>query len=439
MKIDPAGAKSVAKDLRVLCKDIGLRLAGTPGERKGLEYVRRRFEEMGLDDPRLEPFEFDSCDFADFGGEAKVDGRRMKLMARPVEYATSTPRGGAEGEVVFMDAAARANYGGPELKGKIGLFLGAPLPEPAYLDAMQNSGLAAAIIVDHRQISRWPVALGFPEMWAGRIKMPLFSIPFEQAWALAGRRKSVTARLWVKSRRVRARSANALAELPGADKRLARELMYVSGHVDAVRDTVGANDNASGTVFAMEVARLLRETPLRRTVRFAAYGVEERLSVGSYRHYQNRAKNGMGAAVFGYNADSCGSKLGVNQLLLVGPGALERLVRKLCLETGYVTSVEPRVTPYSDQFALNMLGVPTVWVHRVTNTSGDWSFHSTHDNLDAVDAGKIAEQAAFAAAMLRAIDGAEKLPFEVKLPPAQWNEVATHAKQLIGIELKRRG
>ncbi|HRU07534.1 MAG TPA: M28 family peptidase, partial [Candidatus Brocadiia bacterium] len=228
-------------------------------------------------------------------------------------------------------------------------------------------------------------------------------------------------------------------ELPGTDKRLAKELMYVSGHVDAVRDTVGANDDASGTVFMMEVARLLRETPLRRTVRFVGYGVEERLSVGAYRHYQNRARNGMAAAVFGYNADSCGAKLGVNRLTVTGPAALERLTRKLIQQTGYVSNVESCVTPYSDQFALNMLGVPTLWVHRVTNTSGDWCFHSTHDNLNAVDAGKIAEQAAFAAEMLRAIDGAKTLPFEVKLPPAQWKEVAALARQLIGIDLKPRG
>ena len=435
LKGDPG---SVRTDLGVLCRDIGERVGGTEGERRGLEYMRSRLGAMGLRRPRIESFEFDDCEFGDYRGEAHVGRRKRKLSVRPCEYATSTPRGGVEGELVFMDSAGRAGYGGPELEGKVGLFMGAPMPDPEYLACMCDSGLAAAILVDNRYFSRWPVSLGFPEMWAKQVRAPLFSLPYDQAWRLARSRGPVRVRLWLKAKRKRSRSGNAIADLPGADPRLRSELIYVSGHMDSVRGSVGASDNASGIVFALEVARALRERPLRRSVRFIGYGVEEKLSVGSFRHFQRRARNGMNRAVFGYNGDACGSSLGVTGLLVTGPPGLTRLTRRMGAKLGYTAQVSEGVCPFSDQFALNMMKRPTVWVMRRTHTSGIWFFHSAHDNLAAVDERLIARDAAFAAEFLRRIDSGERLPFPVSVPAAQWREVKENAGQLYGVELKGR-
>ena len=435
-KADPA---AILDDLQYLVNECGERVAGSPAEKKALRFLVRRYKEMGLDNPRIEQFEFAHSRIGDFGGEAKVGGRTIPLQTRPCEYAASTPKGGVEGELLFMDSSKRSDYGGEHLKGKIGLFLGAPMPKREYLDAMQNSGLAAAIIVDHRGTSRWPMSLGFPEMWADRINMPIFSLSYEQAWQLATekRQRPVRVKLWCQTRRIRGKSGNALAELPGSDPALREELIYVSGHVDSVRGSVGANDDGSGTAFTLAVADALRRAPLRRTVRFAGYGVEERLSVGSFRHFQNRDQNGMANAVFGYNADSCGAVMGINKLTFTGPKALGNALEKVCCDTGYVADVVDGVNPFSDQFALNMLDVPTVWIYRMTNTSGNWFFHSEHDNLDACDERMVAQSVDFAVAFLREIDSKDKLPFKVSLPSKTWKEVCEQVKLYHGIELER--
>ena len=429
--------KRVHRDMLVLCRDIGVRVPGSPEEKRGLDYMCEQFAEIGLRRPRIEKFKFDDCDFGDYGGEAVVGKRKIKLQARPVEYSAPTPKGGVEGELVVLDSPARCDYGRPDLKGKIGLFWGSPMPKLEYLDYLCQSGLAAALCLDHRYHSRWPVSLGYPEMWADHVRMPIFSLSYEQGWRLGSATGPVRVKLWVDARRMTSESGNALADLPGTDPDLRKELIYVSGHMDSVRGTVGASDNASGIAFALEVARLLAQAPLRRTVRIAGFGVEEKLSVGSFRHYQRRARNGMDRAVFAYNSDSSGTALGVTKLFTTGAPKLRRLVEQTAREQGYPAVVSDFVCPYSDQFPFNMMNLPSVWVKRSAMAAGDWFFHSEHDNLKAVSSGRIAEHAAFAAAFLRRIDKGRRLPFPLSLPRAQWEETREAASDLFRVKIER--
>jgi Zn-dependent M28 family amino/carboxypeptidase len=53
------------------------------------------------------------------------------------------------------------------------------------------------------------------------------------------------------------------------------EIVVVGGHYDSVVGSPGADDNASGTAGTLELARLLRDTPLDRTIRFVGFVNEE--------------------------------------------------------------------------------------------------------------------------------------------------------------------
>ena len=84
-------------------------------------------------------------------------------------------------------------------------------------------------------------------------------------------------------------SWNVAGLLPGADPRLREETIVVTSHYDhlgtqAGKTYPGANDNGSGTVAMVEVARVLAGRPLARTVLFVSFGSEEQLMLGSY-HY----------------------------------------------------------------------------------------------------------------------------------------------------------
>jgi Zn-dependent M28 family amino/carboxypeptidase len=66
--------------------------------------------------------------------------------------------------------------------------------------------------------------------------------------------------------------SNVEASLPGDNK---SGVVVLGAHYDSVAQTVGANDNASGVAAVLEIARLLRETHLRKTVRFVLFVNEE--------------------------------------------------------------------------------------------------------------------------------------------------------------------
>lgn len=85
---------------------------------------------------------------------------------------------------------------------------------------------------------------------------------------------------------------NVIGRLPGADAQRAREVLLLSAHLDHVgmRESApgddkiynGADDDASGTVAVMELARVMAAGPApARTVVFAWFGSEERGGTGS--------------------------------------------------------------------------------------------------------------------------------------------------------------
>jgi Zn-dependent M28 family amino/carboxypeptidase len=68
-------------------------------------------------------------------------------------------------------------------------------------------------------------------------------------------------------------ASNLEAQLPGASA--SEAIVIVGAHYDSVTGTVGADDNASGVAAVFELARILKETRLRRTVRFVFFANEE--------------------------------------------------------------------------------------------------------------------------------------------------------------------
>ena len=66
---------------------------------------------------------------------------------------------------------------------------------------------------------------------------------------------------------------NLVVEKPGI--RPDAPVIIIGAHYDTVEATPGADDNASGIAGLLELARLLKEQPLQRTVRFVAFPHEE--------------------------------------------------------------------------------------------------------------------------------------------------------------------
>lgn len=103
---------------------------------------------------------------------------------------------------------------------------------------------------------------------------------------------------------------NVLAKLTGIDPKLKHEYVVIGGHMDHLGISPngdvynGANDNASGTAVAMEIARALKanKVKLKRTVIFAGWAAEEQGLLGSY-YYCDNASHPIEKTVTYFNMD----------------------------------------------------------------------------------------------------------------------------------------
>lgn len=76
---------------------------------------------------------------------------------------------------------------------------------------------------------------------------------------------------------------NVIGEIPGTDKLLKNEVVLLGAHIDSWNGGTGAADNASGCIVMLEAMRILKSLDIapRRTIRVALWGGEEQGLFGS--------------------------------------------------------------------------------------------------------------------------------------------------------------
>lgn len=88
---------------------------------------------------------------------------------------------------------------------------------------------------------------------------------------------------------------NLVTELTGTEA--PQKILVVGAHYDTVSDSPGADDNASGVAGLLGLARALAAAPLKKTVRFVAFALEEppvyrSRNMGSYHYAESLKRSG---------------------------------------------------------------------------------------------------------------------------------------------------
>ncbi|TCO44498.1 peptidase M28-like protein [Kribbella antiqua] len=274
------------RHLEVLSEDIGPRIGGTASEKRAADYIAGQLDKFGYN-TRLEPFPVadkfiaqiedvrgilpdDLCWQAGAAPGGKLDVT-VEGPVRDVGPATA-PVWPADvtGAIVITDdtAAARPAFVAEAVaRGAVGvILLPADLVFPRRASAFQPAGLTDAPI---------PV-IGVAQVQKRLIREALAvvnTLPL---------RISTTAHRGLISNNVigerRGRGANS-------------PIVMVSGHYDSVIGAPGANDDGSGTVLTMELARVFSRIPTSATLRFALWGSEEQGLIGSRYHVAQLAQD----------------------------------------------------------------------------------------------------------------------------------------------------
>jgi aminopeptidase YwaD len=298
--IRPARALS---DLRTLSERIGPRIGGTASEKAAAEFALTTFRSAGCSDVRLQPFPVADKFLADIGDP------EGQLPDDICWQAGASPDAGldvgATGRVVDVRAATAPTWpaDAAAVAGAVLLADDAQNADPAtrvnlraaFVLEAQRRGAAAVVLL--------PADLEYPRRAsAASLRLvpttgstppaptPVATIPVLGVAQVQKRllREDVAVRplrLSVSTTAHRGlTSNNVLADIPG---RLgpAGPVVYISGHYDSVIGAPGANDDGSGTVLTLELARVLRNLPTGdATIRLALWGSEEQGLIGSRYH-----------------------------------------------------------------------------------------------------------------------------------------------------------
>jgi Zn-dependent M28 family amino/carboxypeptidase len=199
-----------------------------------------------------------------------------------------------------------------------------------------------------------------------------------------------------------------VGELPG---QVADEIVMLGSHYDGHDISQGAGDPASGAVAVLEAARVLSQyaPPLRCTVRFVLWGIEEIGLLGSRAYVKTHADELSGIRFY-LNMDSAGTKTNNRDIVLNEWPELEALFEGWSEEMALGFKVGQSVMAFSDHFPFFMTGVPTGGMQSVVPSVGRGYGHTQYDTVDKVDLRSLREASALAARLALRVASEEGWP-----------------------------
>lgn len=436
---------AIQTHLTELCDRIGPRWASSPAEWQTVQYIRDHFVTSGLVNVALEEFPLHSWRHGPATATLTTDDQAVHILpfnrcppvtltAPLVDVGFGTPREVADAQAQLPGAIA------------IMALVNEPFTAPASLtirlQALAQAGAASAVVVDRKEGGRVEYHSAGEWLDPGPDTHPLPCVAVSREGGVLLRKRARLGQalhLAVSSEFFTAPAHNVVAELPGAQ--WPDEHLVLGGHHDTVYGAPGGNDNASGTLVVLEVARVLaqlqgqRGVAPGRTIRFVTYSAEEQTLQGAYayvaRHY---GTGGLGEAPprLAINLDELAT--GTMKGLVLAFPHLRPLIQRQFDEMGdgLVAHVMAQLDYSSDHYPFLRAGIDAafLWRWRFVGRHPDADFHhEPGDTTDKVRPRELKEYIGYLARLLLRLS---------HLPPGAWpvNPV-TPAEVLARLERER--
>lgn len=215
-------------------------------------------------------------------------------------------------------------------------------------------------------------------------------------------------------------SYNAIAEIPGTDKR--DEVVMLGGHLDSWHAATGATDNAIGCAVMMEAARILKSLGVRprRTIRVALWSGEEQGLLGSKAYVKQHfgtyeAPKPEFDRLAGYfNVDTGTGR--IRGASVFGPTAAAAILREAFApfeDFGVMgaTATKSRRSGGTDSTSFNEAGLPGIGLSQDPIEYGTYTWHTNLDTYERIIEEDVKKSAvAIAAAVYHLAMREEMLP-----------------------------
>ncbi len=311
---------------------VGPRLTGSTGNNRGNEWAKKKMEELGLQNVRIEP----ARDFSRGGWDnqksyaAMTSPYYVSFAVNPVAWTGST-NGMVKGEVLFLEVKTEADlekYKG-KLSGKIVMLPSSttnvisfdPLATRLSSDQLKDLAMAtsslpatrpnfdfaayqaqralrvklnemltaekALVLLNNSGTYNIPRSTGANYTAGASQPTPELNIPnedFARMERLARHKVAVEMEVDIQNKFFDSPVVNNVyGEIQGTDKLLKAEVVMLGAHIDSWHGGTGAADNASGCIVMLEAMRILKSLEIapKRTIRIALWGGEEQGLNGS--------------------------------------------------------------------------------------------------------------------------------------------------------------
>lgn len=300
-KIDKERIYQHVYDLSV---GIGIRVAGTEGELKAVNYIANQYRSMGLD-VEIQPFELKTYQ-SPTEVSLTISNSALSLSPRAFSYSPATPAEGIGGEVVYAGLGGPSDFAKTDVEGKIALI---ERGSYTFIEKVENAAAAGAKAVIMYNNGSGPLSASLNS--TGKF-VPTVGLTRDEGLQILGQLEegqSVEATVKVVGGGVVTRTShNVIATKKPHKNHDTGQIIYVGSHHDSVPGAPGASDNASGVGVNLEIARAISNMQTDTEIRFLTFGAEELGLLGSSHYVSTLTEDEKDRSVGMFNFDMVGSK-----------------------------------------------------------------------------------------------------------------------------------
>ncbi len=371
--------------IRHFSEEIGPRPAGLPNEKIAANYIANYFTSLG--------YETEIHDFSISGGNANVNVGYITFEDGTI-WETGSAAGGlsASGPLFHADTGAPDQYP-------------ADL-EPGFV-ALVKRGLAFNTIAANAKAAGAVGVIIYNTTFGGRGNYPAAFSPSAStdipvmgaAWIHGVRMIEMveTGETIVSLSTIRytsRKSQNVIATKPAKNGDPNAPIIAVTAHYDTVVGSPGANDNASGVAFVMEMARIMKSYNTDKEIRFIAFGAEEVGLTGATRYVAqlSEAEKERFKAGGVFNADMIGTNHpNVTHLVAATPNGVRHIVTDSAAAAGARlgdSTLMPTTFGSSDHVPFHNAGIPAalfIWLGGglvPSNYEVELFYHTPQDTIE---------------------------------------------------------
>ncbi len=301
-----------------LTTEVGQRMAGTEAEARARDWAVAKFQSIGLENVRVEPFTIPGWERGDETASI-VSPFPQALEITALGYSVATPANGIEAEVVYFSELDALQATTLDLTGKIAFIDGRMEKAPdgaGYGPAGMKRRIGASEAAKHGAVAVLIRSVGtdshrFPHTGGMRYAPDVPKIPIA---AMSGPDADQMERIFKRDEKVVVKmklspvdtgdrpSGNVIGEIVGTEQ--PEKIVLISGHLDSWDLGTGAIDDGAGIGISAGAAQVIIDSGLKpkRTIRVVAYGAEEIGLLGGFA-YRDKHKADLSNHVMATESD----------------------------------------------------------------------------------------------------------------------------------------